>query len=151
MTEEKSYKDWSDSVEYLGYAFPVKKPWGEYIDYVRNDHVVFKKITINPGEEISYQLHHRRREFWYVTEGTGLFRWNNIDKWKVRPGFTILIRENDAHQIINTGDSNIVIFEMQFGKCSEDDIKRLEDKYDRPKPSSPSWGRSATWEDGDEQ
>ena len=45
MTEEKSYEDWSNSVEYLGYAFPVKKPWGEYTDYKRNDDVVFKKIT----------------------------------------------------------------------------------------------------------
>ena len=131
MTEEKSYEDWSNSVEYLGYAFPVKKPWGEYTDYKRNDDVVFKKITINPGEEISYQLHHKRTEFWYVIEGTGIMRWNNLNNWKVRAGFTIEIRKNDAHQIINTGDVDLVIYEMQFGQCSEDDIVRLEDKYDR--------------------
>ena len=131
MTEEKSFKNWSNSMEYLGYTFPVKKPWGEYIDYLRNDRVVFKKITIRSGEEISYQIHHKRSEFWYVVEGTGIMRWNNLDNWKVRPGFTIEIRKNDAHQIINTGDVDLVIYEMQFGQCSEDDIVRLEDKYDR--------------------
>jgi len=133
MTEEKSFKDWSNSMEYLGYTFPVKKPWGEYTDYLRNDRVVFKKITIRSGEEISYQIHHKRSEFWYVVEGTGIMRWNNLDNWKVRPGFTIEIRKNDAHQIINTGDVDLVIYEMQFGQCSEDDIVRLEDKYDREK------------------
>ena len=133
MTEEKSFKNWSNSMEYLGYTFPVKKPWGEYIDYLRNDRVVFKKITIRSGEEISYQIHHKRSEFWYVVEGTGIMRWNNLDNWKVRPGFTIEIRKNDAHQIINTGDVDLVIYEMQFGQCSEDDIVRLEDKYDREK------------------
>ena len=131
MTEEKSFKNWSNSMEYLGYTFPVKKPWGEYIDYLRNDRVVFKKITIRSGEEISYQIHHKRSEFWYVVEGTGIMRWNNLDNWKVRPGFTVEIRKNDAHQIINTGDVDLVIYEMQFGQCSEDDIVRLEDKYDR--------------------
>ena len=122
-----------ESVEYMGYTFPVKKPWGEYTDYFRSDNVVFKKIVINPGEEISHQIHHKRSEFWYVIEGTGIMRWNNLDNWKVRAGFTIEIRKNDAHLIINTGDVDLVIYEMQFGQCSEDDIVRLEDKYDREK------------------
>jgi len=109
----------------------ILKPWGGYTDIFRSDEVVFKKIVVNPGEEISYQQHHKRSEFWYVAEGEGLFRWNLIDNWKVRPGFTIEIKKNDSHQIINTGESDLVIFEMQFGECSETDIVRLEDKYDR--------------------
>ena len=109
----------------------VEKPWGFYEDIFRSDEVVFKRIVINPGEEISYQRHSERNEFWYVVEGTGRFRWNNVDKWKVRPGFTVEIRKNDAHQIINTGDADLVIYEMQYGKCKEDDIIRMEDKYER--------------------
>ena len=108
----------------------VDKPWGEYIDIFRSDEVVFKKIVISPGEEISYQQHHKRSEFWYVTEGEGIFRYNNTN-WKARPGFTVEGHKNDAHQMTKIGDSDLVIFEMQFGECSEDDIKRLEDRYDR--------------------
>jgi mannose-6-phosphate isomerase len=109
----------------------ILKPWGGYTDIFRSDEVVFKKIVISPGEEISYQRHYKRSEFWYVAEGKGIFRWNNVKDWKVEPGFTVEIRKNDSHQVTNTGESDLVIFEMQFGECSEDDIKRLEDKYDR--------------------
>ena len=57
----------------------ILKPWGGYTDIFRSDEVVFKKIVISPGEEISYQQHEKRSEFWYVAEGQGLFRWNNIN------------------------------------------------------------------------
>ena len=109
----------------------VEKPWGGYIDIFRSDKVVFKKIIVSPGEEISYQRHQQRGEFWYVIEGEGIFRWNHINGWKGRPGFTIEIKKNDSHQITNTGEGDLVIFEMQFGECSETDIVRLEDKYGR--------------------
>ena len=85
--------------ESIEYTFPVKKPWGEYTDYFRSDRVVFKKIVILPGEEISYQMHNKRSEFWYVIEGTGLLRWNHLNNWKVAPGFTIEIRKNDLKRL----------------------------------------------------
>ena len=109
----------------------VEKPWVFYKDIFRSDEVVFKRIVISPGEEISYQRHSKRSEFWYVAEGFGYFRWNNVTKWKVKQGFTVEINVNDNHQLINTGDTDLVIYEMQYGKCEEDDIIRMEDKYDR--------------------
>lgn len=108
----------------------VEKPWGYYEDLFRTDEVVFKKIVVTPGEEISYQLHHKREEFWYVTEGFGIFIYNKTN-WKVSPGFTIHIRKNDSHQIVNTGSDDLVVFEMQYGVCLEDDIVRFDDKYGR--------------------
>jgi mannose-6-phosphate isomerase len=107
-----------------------KKPWGYYEDLFRSKEVVFKKIVVTPNEEISYQQHHKRCEFWYVTEGVGLLKYNKTN-WKVSPGFTVEIKKNDIHQIINTGDNDLVIFEMQYGICLEDDIVRIEDKYGR--------------------
>ena len=109
----------------------VEKPWGSYTDIFRSDEVVFKNIIVSPGEEISYQQHSKRSEFWYVSQGTGRFRWNQIKNWKVGPGFTMQIRKNDAHQITNTGEEDMVIYEMQFGTCLEEDIVRIEDKYER--------------------
>ena len=109
----------------------VDKPWGYYTDLFRSDEVVFKRIIISPGEEISYQRHQKRGEFWYVTQGTGLFKWNRVTAWKARPGFLAEIRRNDAHQMTNTGEEDMVIYEMQYGKCLEEDIIRIEDKYGR--------------------
>lgn len=108
----------------------VSKPWGSYEDIFRSDEVVFKMITVGSGEEISYQQHHKRSEFWYVVKGNGIFKYNNTD-WKVAPGFYIHVRQNDAHQIKNTGDRDMVIYEMQFGTCEEEDIIRINDKYGR--------------------
>ena len=109
----------------------VEKPWGFYEDIFRSNEVVFKRIVVSPGEEISYQRHSKRGEFWYVTERTGYFRWNNVEKWKVKQGFSVKINENDSHQLINNGNDDLVVYEMQYGKCEEDDIIRMEDKYER--------------------
>ena len=108
----------------------VEKPWGSYTDIFRSDEVVFKKIVIGPGEEISYQRHQKRSEFWYVIEGEGIFRYNNTN-WKAKPGFTVEVHRNDAHQMTNTGEEDMVVYEMQYGKCLEEDIIRIEDKYGR--------------------
>ena len=108
----------------------VEKPWGSYTDIFRSDEVVFKKIVIGPGEEISYQRHQKRSEFWYVIEGEGIFRYNNTN-WKAKPGFTVEIHKNDAHQMTNIGEEDMLIYEMQYGKCLEEDIIRIEDKYER--------------------
>ena len=108
----------------------VEKPWGCYTDYYRTDSVVFKRIVVNPHEELSYQLHHKREEFWYVLSGNGMLRLNS-SSWYVRPGMSFHIKTNESHQLINDGDEKIVVFEMQFGTCLEDDIVRLEDKYGR--------------------
>ena len=108
----------------------VGKPWGYYKDYFRNDQVVFKKIVVQPGQSISYQLHHKREEFWYVVSGRGAMRLN-ASVWKVGPGSYFHIKTNESHQLINNGNDDIVAYEMQFGKCSEEDIVRLEDEYGR--------------------
>ena len=108
----------------------VEKPWGYYEDYFRGEEVVFKKIVVQPGESISYQLHHNREEFWYVVSGNGKMRLN-ASVWTVKPGSYFHIKTNESHQLINSGDEDIVAYEMQFGKCSEEDIVRMEDKYGR--------------------
>ena len=108
----------------------VEKPWGCYTDYYRTDSVVFKRIVINPGEELSYQLHHKRDEFWYIKSGNGILRLNNSN-WRAKPGMYFHIKQNESHQLTNESDEKIVVFEMQFGTCLEDDIIRLEDKYGR--------------------
>ena len=113
----------------------VEKPWGYYEDYFRADEAVFKKIVVDPRQSLSYQRHSKREEFWYVVQGRGKMRLNT-SYWWVHPGSYFHIKSNEAHQLINDGDEDedIIVYEMQFGKCSEDDIVRIEDKYGRVEP-----------------
>jgi mannose-6-phosphate isomerase len=108
----------------------VNKPWGQYTDIYRSPSVVFKRIEVFPGEEISYQYHLGRGEFWYIFSGHGSLTIDDTT-FDVTTGESFQIDVGLPHQIKNTGDIPITIFEMQFGDCQEEDIVRLNDKYDR--------------------
>ena len=113
----------------------VSKPWGQYTDIYRSPTVVFKRLDIKPGEEISYQYHNCRDECWYISSGLGLLILNGEDLLACA-GDTFYIKKGVSHQIKNDGNLMLTIFEMQCGDCREDDIVRIEDKYDR-EPNQP--------------
>ena len=114
----------------------VDKPWGCYVDYFRSDNVVFKKLILLANQKLSYQYHENRSEFWYIASGTGLLTVNGKQE-VVEAGYHVLIEKEQKHSIecianLITGfNVALVIYEMQFGECDEDDIVRLEDKYGR--------------------
>ncbi len=110
------------------------RPWGSYeILYDGGDFKV-KKITINPGQEISYQYHEKREELWHIIDGSGIVTINE-ETDKVNPGTTIRIPKLSRHTIKNTNKNKELIFvEVQTGEYfGEDDIVRLKDKYGRVK------------------
>lgn len=111
-----------------------EKPWGYYKDIFRTDNVVFKIIVVEPDEELSYQSHNKRAEFWFISEGTGLLTIEGIET-EVNTGNNITIEKKLKHKIKNTGIDNLCIYEMQCGVCDENDIVRYEDKYGRSKTS----------------
>ena len=110
----------------------VDKPWGYYVDYFRNESVAFKKIVVFPNEKLSYQYHNDRNEFWYIESGAGLLTVDG-DETFMRPGASVLIRSGEKHTVecVGKDGTELIIYEMQIGKPSEDDIVRLEDKYGR--------------------
>ena len=108
----------------------IAKPWGYYEDFFRSEEVVFKKIVVNPCSELSLQKHNKRSEFWYVVEGKGFIVYNDMVK-RVDAGYSIEIPVGTIHCIVNDTDDLLVMYEMQFGNCSEDDIIRFKDKYGR--------------------
>ena len=112
----------------------VSKPWGHYVDIYRPDDkkVVFKKIVVDPGEQLSMQFHTKRTEFWYVTSGKGFVATDSPkSSLYVMEGDYIVIKPLERHMVQNTGEEPLEIFEMQTGICEEDDIVRLSDKYGR--------------------
>ena len=114
----------------------VNKPWGQYDTLVERlainniEDVTLKLLTILPDEAISYQVHKFRDEVWFIKKGIGEITINGVTK-KTKEGDIIVIEQDEFHTIHNTGTENLVIFEVQHGQCSEDDIVRISDKYNR--------------------
>ncbi len=109
----------------------VYRPWGKYDSIDSGDRYQVKRITVNPGEKLSVQMHHHRSEHWVVVKGTA----------KVTKGEeTFLVGENQStyiplgyiHALENPGKVPLELIEVQSGTyLGEDDIVRLEDRYGR--------------------
>lgn len=107
------------------------RPWGSYTVLSEGDGFKVKKITIEPGEKLSYQMHYHRSEHWTVIHGTGKLTLD--DK-------VIIFKENEStyipiavkHRLENPGKIPLSIIEVQNGQyLDEDDIVRFDDVYGR--------------------
>ena len=108
-----------------------KRPWGKFENLLDRDYCKVKEIVISPNEAPSYQYHLKRSEVWVIIKGKGQLKLddNLID---VESGSVLRIPVKAKHQILNTGDEDLVFIEVQVGEYfGEDDIVRIEDKYGR--------------------
>lgn len=108
-----------------------QRPWGTY-EIIRDEpDYKLKLITVNPGQRLSYQYHHKRKEHWSFISGTGVLTLN--DKvHTVTPGSQALIPALCKHRIENTGSEPLRFIEVQLGEYfGEDDIVRIKDDYGR--------------------
>lgn len=112
----------SDTVE--------ERPWGLWVDWYRTPESTLKCMVVKPGARMSLQKHAEREEIWRIISGHGQDQGQEPPVDLV-PGLTHVVEIGQVHRIANTGDEPLVIVEMQMGNCSEDDIERLEDDYDR--------------------
>jgi len=109
----------------------VYRPWGSYETLVLGGRFQVKRIIVNPGAELSLQMHHHRAEHWVVVSGTA----------EVTNGDAVrLFTENQStyipvgtkHRLKNPGVIPLVLIEIQSGAyLGEDDIVRFADVYGR--------------------
>ncbi|HEY6531052.1 MAG TPA: phosphomannose isomerase type II C-terminal cupin domain [Acidimicrobiales bacterium] len=108
-----------------------QRPWGAYVVLDDGPYAKVKRITVEPGERLSYQRHHRRAEHWFVVAGTALVTLDDVDR-EVTPGQSVDIPLGTAHRVKNPGTGPLVFIEVQQGDYfGEDDIVRLDDDYGR--------------------
>jgi dolichol-phosphate mannosyltransferase len=108
------------------------RPWGCY-HVLDREAAVFqvKRISVLPGQRLSYQRHCFRAEHWFVVSGHGTVTLDDVES-PVRPETTIDIPAGVAHRVANTGLEELVFIEVQTGTYfGEDDIERLDDDYGR--------------------
>ncbi len=48
--------------------FVQTRPWGQFEQFVSNERVTVKIITVLPGHRLSLQSHENRGEFWHILD-----------------------------------------------------------------------------------
>ncbi|AIQ45264.1 mannose-1-phosphate guanylyltransferase [Paenibacillus sp. FSL R7-0273] len=104
-----------------------ERRWGHYkvIDYVKYDEgneVLTKRIFIEQGKNISYQLHHKRSEIWTFVSGEASIVINE-KMHTVKAGDVVRIPEGTKHAILALTDVEFI--EVQSGSelVEEDNIR----------------------------
>lgn len=109
----------------------VHRPWGWYDSIDEGSRFKVKRILVKPKASLSLQKHHHRAEHWIVVNGTAEV--TNGDKvLTLTENQSTYIPLGEVHRLSNPGSIPLEIIEVQSGiYLGEDDIIRLEDKYNR--------------------
>lgn len=108
----------------------VRRQWGSYEVVSEGRGFKTKKLTLAAGAAISLQRHFHRSEHWVVVAGEALVTLEE-KRFPLRANESAFIPAGAMHRLENTGDSELVVIEVQTGNyLEEDDIERLktEDK-----------------------
>lgn len=109
----------------------VERPWGSYEVLLHGEGYQVKLIEVRPGQAISLQYHHRRAEHWIVVRGTPRIT-IGTEARSYRVNETAFVDAGAVHRLENPTDEMAAIVEVQIGSyLGEDDIVRLEDRYNR--------------------
>ena len=109
----------------------VYRPWGCFRTLDQGERHQVKHLMVNPGQQISLQLHKHRAEHWTVVAGTARV---------IRDNETIMLEADQStyipigvkHRLENPGSELLSVIEVQSGSyLGEDDIVRFDDVYGR--------------------
>ncbi len=107
------------------------RPWGHFECLGQGSRHQVKRLTVEPGEVLSLQMHYHRDENWVVVSGTAQVTCGD-DTFLLTEGQSTFIPAGVKHQVRNPGKTVLEIIEVQSGSyLGEDDIVRFEDKYGR--------------------
>ena len=109
----------------------VYRPWGSYETIDIEDRFQVKRITVNPEQKLSLQMHHHRAEHWIVVKGTAKVT-RGEDEFLLSENESTYIPIGTKHRLENPGKISLELIEVQSGTyLGEDDITRFEDVYGR--------------------
>jgi mannose-6-phosphate isomerase len=104
-----------------------EREWGVWRVIEDGNGYKIKVIWISPEKSISLQFHNERDEMWSVAKGAGVLRVGDTYMQLVA-GDTVTIPKKAVHKVWCTSDEEMMIVEVQLGKCSEYDIVRLPEE-----------------------
>lgn len=105
------------------------RPWGFFTVLWEEYGLKTKRIGIAPGGSLSLQYHRYRSEVWTILSGEGRVQIGD-SVFRACAGDRFEIDALVMHRA--SSDTGMTFFEVQRGEyLGEDDIVRIEDKYDR--------------------
>lgn len=108
-----------------------ERPWGRFEILTDNEHYKSKRITVWPGQKLSYQSHAKRSEHWVIVSGQAQVVLDSKEI-SLKAGEHIFIPVGSKHRIGNIGPEVLEFIEVQTGAYfGEDDIVRYSDDYGR--------------------
>ncbi|MGW5237795.1 phosphomannose isomerase type II C-terminal cupin domain [Monashia sp. NPDC004114] len=110
--------------------FVAERPWGQFQQFVSNEQVTVKIITVQPGHRLSLQRHDHRGEMWQVLD-VPIDVTVDDRSWCAQRGETVWVPRGSTHRMGNSGDQPGRLLEVGFGHFDEADIERLQDDYAR--------------------
>lgn len=109
----------------------VHRPWGSYETVDVGGRFQVKRLSVNPGAALSLQMHHHRAEHWVVVTGTAKVT-RGDEEFLLTENQSTYVPVGVQHRLENPGTITTEIIEVQTGGyLEEDDIVRLEDRYNR--------------------
>ncbi|MGH8629672.1 MAG: mannose-1-phosphate guanylyltransferase/mannose-6-phosphate isomerase, partial [Burkholderiales bacterium] len=109
----------------------VYRPWGSYESLASGSNYQVKRLTLNPGNRLSLQMHRRRAEHWVVVRGTATVV-RGEERLTLRANESIYIPRDTRHRLANDTDFPLEVIEVQTGEyLGEDDIVRFDDDFGR--------------------
>lgn len=90
-----------------------EKSWGTFYVLDVGKYSMTLKITIEPGQSMSYHSHAHRKEIWTIVSGEGRAVVDGIEQ-SVKTGDILTIEAECRHMI--AADTELQLIEMQFGK-----------------------------------
>lgn len=107
------------------------RPWGMFENLLHSAVCKVKRLTVNPGQHLSLQYHHKRSEHWVVVQGAATVQLNG-ETLTLEAGHSIDIPLGAHHALGNDTDEPVIVIEVQMGSYfGEDDIVRVNDPYGR--------------------
>ena len=109
----------------------VFRPWGSYESLTSGDGFQVKRLIVNPGQQLSLQLHQHRAEHWVVDHGTAEVV-NGDSELILSADQSTYIPLGVKHRLSNPGPEVLELIEVQsVSYLGEDDIIRFDDVYGR--------------------
>ena len=109
----------------------VHRPWGTYDCVDKGVRFQVKRITVNPGAELSSQKHFHRAEHWVVVSGKAEVTCDE-KTFMLEKDQSTYIPLGSVHRLRNPLEVPLELIEVQSGDyLGEDDIVRLDDRYGR--------------------
>ena len=108
----------------------VARPWGYFITHQIEKGWAVKTLVVQPNQMTSLQRHQKRNEIWILVEGNASAIIEGHIGHEMMKHMPVLILRHEAHRLI-AGELGCTVVEVIEGEYDEEDIIRLEDKYDR--------------------